>query len=92
VARSTVYVFEAGKDVYELTAPGGARCVMQSYALSVDPTLTPADLLNPGSRLNLPDGWSFQARQPEAEWVVRVNGEARVIQDELENTYQRVEV
>lgn len=91
VARTTVYVFEAGKDVYELTAPDGARYVMQSSSQAIDPSLTVADLPNLGSRLKLPDGWSFQVRQPETDWTLRVNGEAKVVQDDLENTYQRAE-
>jgi hypothetical protein len=92
VARTTVYVFDAGKDVYELTAPDGTRYVMQSYSQAIDPTLTAADLPTLGSRLNLPEGWRFQVRQPETEWVLRISGEARVVQDDLENSYQRVEV
>ncbi len=91
VARTTVYVFEAGKDVYELIAPDGTRYVMQSYSLAIDPKLTAADLPNLGARLNLPEGWRFRVRQPETDWVLRIDGEARVVQDDLENTYQRVE-
>ncbi len=91
VARTTVYVFDAGKDVYELTAPDGTRYVMQSYSPVIDPTLTAADLPALGSRLNLPKGWSFQVRQPELEGTPRINGEARVVLDDLENTYRRVE-
>jgi hypothetical protein len=64
---------------------------MQSYSLAVDPTLTEAELPALGARLQLPDGWRYRARRLEEEWTLRVDGEARVVQDELENSYQRVE-
>ena len=89
--RTTVYVYEQGREVYELVAPDGTSYVMQSYSLAVDPTLTEADLPSLGSRLSLPSGWRYQVRQLPRKWTLQIEGEARVIQDELENSYQRVE-
>ena len=91
VRRTTIYVYDQGREVYELVAPDGTPYVMQSYSLAVDPTLTKADLPALGSRLQLPPGWRYQVRRLSQEWPLRVDGEARVIQDELENSYQRVE-
>ena len=91
VRRTTVYVYDQGREVYELVAPDGTTYVMQSYSLQVDPTLTEADLPALGARLQLPDGWRYLARRLGEEWALEVNGEARVVQDELENSYQRVE-
>jgi haloalkane dehalogenase len=91
VRRTTVYVWDQGREVYELVVPDGTTYVMQSYSLAVDPTLTEADLPMLGSRLQLPEGWRYRARRIEEEWALEVDGEARVVQDELENSYQRVE-
>jgi haloalkane dehalogenase len=91
VRRTTVYVWNQGREVYELIAPDGTSYVMQSYSLQVDPTLTEADLPTLGARLRLPDRWRYRARRLEAEWALAVDGEAHLIQDELENSYQRVE-
>lgn len=90
IARVTEYVFNAGREIYELTAPDGRTYVMQSYALLVDPSLTEADLAGLGSRLKLPEGWRYAARTLDADYVVRSTGAARVITDDLGNTYQRV--
>jgi haloalkane dehalogenase len=91
VRRTTVYVWDQGREVYELVAPDGTTYVMQSYSLQVDPTLTEAALPTLGDRLQLPEGWRYRARRLEEEWALQVDGEARVVQDELENSYQRVE-
>jgi hypothetical protein len=90
VRRTTIYVYERGREVYELVAPDGTSYVMQSYSLQVDPVLSEADLPALGERLHLPDGWRYRVRHLPEEWQLRVDGEARVIQDELENSYQRV--
>jgi haloalkane dehalogenase len=91
IHRTTVYVYDQGREVYELIAPDGTFYVMQSHSLAVDPTLTEADLPSLGSRLRLPSGWRYQVRQLPRKWSLQIDGEARVIQDELENSYQRVE-
>src|SRR5215213_10956408 len=89
--RTTVYVWDTGREVYELVAPDGTTYVMQSYSLAVDRTMTEADLPVLGARLRLPAGWSYRVRRLEDEWALSVEREARVVQDELENSYQRVE-
>ena len=88
VDRDTVFVFAAGKPVFELTDPDGNVYMMQSYAQIVDPKLTLADLAVLGSRLALPKGWSFSTRTLDAEYRLEANGVARVVRDELQNTYQ----
>jgi haloalkane dehalogenase len=90
VRRTTVYIWDQGREVYELVGPDGTTYVMQSYSLAVDPTLTEADLPTLGARLQVPDGWRYRVRRLEEEWLLHVDGEALVIQDELENSYQRV--
>ena len=90
VQRSTTYVFNAGQEVYELTDPDGKVYVLQAMSQIVDPDLTPDALPDLGAQLALPAGWTYAARSLDAPLVMRALGEAIVIQDELENTYQRL--
>lgn len=88
VERTTTWVFDAGKEVYELVDPMGRIFVMQSFSLE-KAALTEADLAGLASRLTLPAGWTFRARTlPAALEVTAVDGVATVVQDDLENTYQ----
>lgn len=89
VARDTIFTFAAGREVYELTAPGGSIYIMQSYSQQTDPTQTLDDLGSLGRRLHLPDGWRFTARvlYEDLEVTTR-DGVATVITDDLDNTYQ----
>jgi haloalkane dehalogenase len=90
VLRTTMYVYNAGREVYELVAPDGTTYVMQSYSLQINPNLIETDLSTLGDRLDLPAGWSYRVLRLDKEWALGVDGEARVLQDELENSYQRV--
>ncbi len=92
VARETVFGFDAGHEVYELVAPDGTTYVMQARSQIVDETLEEADLPAVGDRLELPEGWSYRVRTLEAPLAVRsTDGVAVVVQDELQNTYQRID-
>lgn len=90
VERSTVFEFWSGFEVYQLTSPGGATYVMQSMSQIVDPELTIADLPNLGSRLALPEGWTYRVNRRITDLVLAVDKEVFVLQDELQNTYMRV--
>ena len=88
VNRGAVFFFDAGKVVHELVSPEGKAYVMQAYCIGVDPTLTQENLADLGSRLALPEGWSFRTRVLDHELVVDTTATvATVVQDELENTY-----
>jgi haloalkane dehalogenase len=89
IERTTSYVFSKGKEVYELVAPDGTLYVMQSYSQIVDPTLTEESLATLASRLKLPEKWHYRVRTLDQDYVMQVTGEAHVIQDDFENTYQR---
>ena len=89
VLRTNTWHFYAGSEIYELTDPDGVQYVMQAYSQIVDPDLSEEDLASLGQRLELPEGWSFEARILEEDLDQVADGEAVVIQDELENTYQR---
>jgi haloalkane dehalogenase len=89
VLRTTRYVYKAGRPVYELTSPSGVVYVMQTYSLQVDPGLTEAQLPSLGSRLSLPSGWHYKVVTPKKDLVLATSGKAYVLQDNLENSYQR---
>ena len=90
IRRTTDWVFLADKPVYELISPKGRVYVMQSYSQIVDPTLGYSDLIALGSRLKPPSGWHYRSRALNADLVAQSTGAAQVIQDELQNTYQRL--
>jgi len=91
VKRITRYIFLQGKPVHQLTAADGRRFVMQSYSQQVDAQLDMASLDNLGTRLKLPHGWSYQTLTPTKDLILEASGTATVLQDDLLNTYQRVD-
>lgn len=92
VARDTVFGFDAGTPVYELVAGDGTTYVMQSRSQIVDPSLEEDDLASLGERLQLPAGWTFRVRTlDEPLDVSSTDDVAIVVQDELQNTYQRLD-
>ncbi|QWD92107.1 hypothetical protein ICV00_05125 [Polynucleobacter asymbioticus] len=89
VSRNTKWIYQAGKEVYELVSPEGETYAMQSYSQIVNPTLTMKDLPTLGEQLKLPKGWTYQARLLKEDLNLEANGTAYVLQDNLENSYQR---
>jgi haloalkane dehalogenase len=91
VGRESQYVFDSGKNVYELLSRNGHIYIMQSYSQEVDKNLNEQGLLSLSSRLKLPKGWQYRVRKLDQDLVVRnAGGNAYVLQDELKNTYQRM--
>jgi hypothetical protein len=91
VSRNTVFVFNAGEEVYELQDPHGHRWVMQTWSQVADPKLSRADLRTLDQRLNLPDGWSYQSRVLTSELRIDTTSRAaQVLQDDLTNSYSLV--
>ena len=88
VNRGSIWIFDVGTEVYELTAPNGRRYVMQAYCTGVDGTLSSESLASLGNRLTVPEGWRYGARTLSSELKIDTTGSlATVLQDELENTY-----
>ena len=88
VTRNTVFVFNAGEEIYELVDPDGQRWVMQTWSQVADPNLTRADLPGLAGRLNLPDGWTYRPRVlTETLRVDTTTRPAQVLQDSLTNSY-----
>jgi len=91
IERDTTYVFKKGNTVFELVDADENTYVMQSYSLTVDATLTVDDLPKLGDRLKLPKGWVFQSELLDHDLVLTANGVAHLVQDDLSNSYQRIE-
>lgn len=91
VSRDTVFQYRAGREVYELTNPDGQLFRMQSFTRAIETDQLLGELASLGSRLNLPEGWSFATRRLTEDLdLPTVGGIADVITDDFGNTYQRV--
>jgi hypothetical protein len=88
VERDNTWHWRRGRVVYELVAPGGDVYVMQAYSQIVDPNLTIGKLRRLGRRLELPAGWRYRVRRLRRALDVGADGQATIVQDELQNTYQ----
>jgi hypothetical protein len=89
IQRTTVWIFEAGKPIYELLDAEGHSYVMQSYSIQKTPQ-TSESLATLGERIHPPRGWVFRTRVLTADLEVpAVDGVAHIVQDDFENTYQR---
>jgi hypothetical protein len=78
------------RDTLYLEAPDGSH-VMQAYAHIVDKTLSYNDMPALSARLKLPSGWRYTTTVPEKDLVAGAEGKATVVQDDLENTYQKLD-
>lgn len=88
VARKSQMGFEKGKPVFILEDPEGMPWVMQAYSNIVDPNLTYEDLQMLDKKLKLPPGWKYRVKVLDQDLTIRaVSGHARIVQDDLENTY-----
>ncbi|HVU14589.1 MAG TPA: hypothetical protein VHD90_25105 [Phototrophicaceae bacterium] len=91
IQRDTEYIFDAGKPIYELIAPDGSTYVMQTYSQQVDATLAMTDLATLADRLKLPSGWKYQVVVLDHDLTLSAHGVAHLVQDDLDNSYQRIE-
>lgn len=88
VARKSKMGFAKGKPVFMLESPDGMPWVMQAYSNIVDPNLTYEDLKTLGTKLKLAPGWKFRVKVLDKDLTITaVNGIAKIVQDDLENTY-----
>ncbi len=87
VQRDTVFIFDAGKPVYELISPNGSVYVMQSYKAAHG--MNQDKLAHLGQLLTLPSGWKFKTGNTTKEESVDSQHQAVVIQDNFENTYEK---
>ncbi len=89
VARKTVWVFKAGRPVYQLIDPDGAVYFMQSYSVQKRKQ-DPSTLGKLGPQLKLKKGWKFRTLSLTKDFEVKAeDGMAYVVQDDFDNTYQK---
>jgi hypothetical protein len=93
VARDTVFEWAAGTPLHELRSPEGSVYVMQALSHAVDGDQTLDTLPALEGRLVPPAGWTFSTTTKDAalRLLSDEQGVATVVQDELANTYQRVD-
>lgn len=88
VDRKAIFVFGAGRPIFELVDPDAQRWVMQTWSQTIDADLGLDDLPGLASRLKLPDGWSYQTRiLSDPLRVDTTDRDAHVLQDDLANSY-----
>jgi hypothetical protein len=90
VKRDTIWTYDAGQPIFELTDPDGNVYVMQSYSQIVDKKLRYQDLPRLAGLLNLPPGWSYTSKQLTHTLQLNSNGLAYIVNDDLFDTYQRM--
>jgi hypothetical protein len=83
------YTYKAETPVFVLRAPDGSRYIMQSYSQTVDKSLSYGDLPALADRLSLPTGWRYDQQYLETDLIVGGKGKNIILQDELENSYQK---
>ena len=91
IHRSTEYIFEKGKKVFQLQNHEHTY-VMQSYSMAVDTSMNEKALEHMETRLKLPEGWVYSKVTLKEDLILKTteDGTAHVVQDNLEDTYQRV--
>lgn len=88
VDRKAVFTFDAGRPVFELVDPDGQHWVMQTWSQTTDTNLSLDDLPGLASRLQLPEGWTYQTRTLSSPLRVdTTTRDAHVTQDDLANSY-----
>jgi hypothetical protein len=88
IYRNNKFLFKKGTTVHLLDAPDGKVVfVMQSYTNHWNKDETLANLKDLGSKL--PPGWKYRVKVLDQDLTIRaVNGRARIVQDERQNTYE----
>lgn len=88
VARKSQMGFAKGQPVFIVQSPDGTPWVMQAYSNIVDPNLAYGDLQTLDRKLTLAPGWTYRVKVLDQDVTIRaVDGRARIVQDDLENTY-----
>jgi len=93
VNRKAAFTFNAGTTAYMLHDAEGKTYVMQSWSQQIDSALTEKDLLTLADRLQLPDGWTYDYKTLDEDFVVETRAQdAQVLGDDLRNTYSYVAI
>jgi hypothetical protein len=91
VNRKAAFTFNAGSTVFMLHDAEGKTYVMQSWSQQIDPQLMEEDLYTLNDRLQIPDGWTYDYKTLDEDFIVETRAEdAQVLGDDLHNTYSYV--
>jgi hypothetical protein len=77
--------------VFLLVAPDGKRYAMQAYAQMIDKSLSYDDLPRLGARLKLPAGRRYESMVAASDLVLGAHGAVIIVQDDLDDTYQKID-
>ena len=92
VNRDTIYRYYKGSKVYQIVNDKGEVFTMQAFSQIVDKNQTIESLDSLSQRIKLPEGWSYRVVTLEKELVLNSGGQAYILQDDLQNTYQRTSI
>lgn len=88
VERKSHQGYKQGQTVYILDDPEGTPWIMQAGSGIVDSSLRFETLNTLEQKLVLPPGWKYRTKVLEQDLgVSAINGVARIVQDNLQNTY-----
>jgi hypothetical protein len=88
VERKSLQGWAKGQTVFILDDPDGTPWLMQAYSNIVDPDLSYDDLATLDRKLELPPGWTYRVKVLEEDLTIHpINGVARIVQDNLQSTY-----
>jgi hypothetical protein len=88
--RNSQMGFLKGQPVFILDDPEGTPWVMQALSQIVDPSVTYEQLAHLGDKLKLPAGWKFRVATLDKDLTIKaIHGDAWIVQDDLENTYDK---
>jgi hypothetical protein len=65
---------------------------MQSFAQIINPKLKEEGLKTLANSLKLPNGWTYEAKRLDETIILETKegGEAYIIQDDFQNSYQKI--
>ena len=90
IQRQSIWVYAAGKSIYELIDPEGQVYLMYAYSLSTSQQ-SEQDLKLLGQKMMLPKHWRFQTGILSQETQVKpFHHESIVIEDERRNAYHKI--
>jgi hypothetical protein len=88
VHRESKQGYAKGQTIFILDDPNGTPWIMQAYSRIVDKNLSYDDLKTLEQKLKLAPGWKYRSKLLDQDLGIgAINGVARIVQDDLENTY-----
>ena len=90
VNRDTKYTYYKDKKIYQLKMDKGDVYTMQAFSQIVDKEQNLESLDTLAQRLKLPKGWSYEIKTLDEDMVLESGGLTFILQDDFQNTYQKI--